>query len=90
MGTMAALWLTGQSDHLPKIAEVAGSKTNALSRSFLRAAAKGEFIEPWHALARAWLDEDSRAMTKAVEWIARFGASSGLDALAGFAQTLLI
>ena len=89
LGAMAALWLSGQPDNLPGIAEVAGARTNALSGSFLNAAARGEFMESWHRLVRAWRHEDNQAIIEAIEWIARFGASSGLDALAGFTKTLL-
>ena len=89
LGTMAALWLTGHADPVPQIAETAIPKTNALSAAFLKAAAKGEFMEPWHTLAQAWVMEDRQAITEAIEWIADFGASSGVDALAGFARTLL-
>ncbi len=89
LGTMAALWLTERPDALVTIAKVAGPKTTALSRAFLNAAADGEFIEPWHALVLAWDAKDRLAMSRAIERIARFGASSGRDALAGFANTLL-
>lgn len=89
IGVMAALWLTGQKEFLAPIAAAAIPKTTALSAAFLRAAARGEFTEPWHALAWAWLKEDSRAMAGAIETIAKFGASSGVDALAGFANALL-
>lgn len=90
MGSMVALWLTKQPGPLTTIAEVAGSKTNTLSRAFLRAAAQGEFIEPWHALIHIWQQENQESIINAIKWIARFGASSGLDALAGFANTLLV
>ena len=89
IGGMAALWLAGRPALLPLIARTARPKTNALSGAFLQAAARGEFMEPWHALARAWQMEDQVALTAAVQWIADFGASSGQDALAGFATVLL-
>ncbi len=88
LGVMVALWLTGQIELLPEIAEVASPKTTALSRAFLRAAARGEFIEPWHELAQAWLDQDRPAVARAVAEIAQVGASSGAAALAGFARTM--
>ncbi|MEW5961894.1 MAG: DUF2877 domain-containing protein [Chloroflexota bacterium] len=89
LGVMAALWLTGRPEPLATIAKVAGPHTNALSRAFLEAAAHGEFIEPWHALALAWGRQERGAVAQAVDRIAHFGASSGRDALAGFANTLL-
>lgn len=88
VGTMAALWLTKQVDIPPKIAEIAACKTTILSVAFLRAAAKGEFIQPWHDLVQALSAEDIIATIEATRRIAQFGASSGLDALAGFATTL--
>jgi hypothetical protein len=60
-----------------------------LSAAFLQAAARREFMEPWHALVKAWQAEDEQALTAAVARIAAFGASSGADALAGFANVLL-
>lgn len=89
IGAMAALWLAGRPASLPLIVRTARPKTTALSGAFLQAAAGGEFMEPWHALARAWQLEDESALAGAVQWIADFGASSGQDALAGFAMVLL-
>lgn len=89
IGAMAALWLADRPALLPLIARTARPKTTALSGAFLQAAARGEFMEPWHALARAWQVEDEGALAAAVQWIADFGASSGQDALAGFATVLL-
>jgi hypothetical protein len=88
-GAMAGLWLLNRPESLPLMAETAGPKTNALSAAFLEAAAKGEFMEPWHALAQAWQAVDREAMAAAIKWIAEFGASSGEDALAGFSTVLL-
>ena len=66
-----------------------GSIVFTLSSAFLRAAANGEFMEPWHVLAQALFDENSEEINAAITGIARFGASSGLDALAGFAAGIL-
>jgi hypothetical protein len=60
-----------------------------LSGAFLRAAAQGEFMEAWHPLTQALLSGESEVFRQAVKRVAQFGASSGLDALAGFATTLL-
>ncbi len=89
LGVMAALWLTGQTELLSEIAEAATTRTTALSVAFLRAAARGEFMEAWHSLAQAWVEQDHQAIGQTVDRIARFGASSGPDALAGLAQTLV-
>lgn len=88
LGVMAALWLTGQPALSTRMVKIARPRTHALSRAFLEAAARGQFIEPWHALARAWFAGNRQAIAAAVGQIARFGATSGVDALAGFAQTV--
>jgi hypothetical protein len=88
IGVMAALWLTGQRALLPKLANIAAPRTTALSAAFLRAAAQGEFIEPWHALAQALCTGEVESFRRAVEGVAQFGASSGRDALAGFMKTI--
>ncbi|MBE7556438.1 MAG: DUF2877 domain-containing protein [Anaerolineales bacterium] len=88
VGVIAALWLTGQRALLPKLADVAAPRTTALSAAFLRAAAQGEFIEPWHVLAQALCTGEVESFRRAVEEVAQFGASSGRDALAGFAATI--
>lgn len=89
LGVMAALWLAGQHALLPELAKVAAPRTTTLSAAFLRAAAQGEFIEPWHILAQALGAGKAEAVSQAIECVAQFGASSGRDALAGFATTLL-
>ncbi len=89
IGVIMALWLTGRQGVATQIAQTAIPRTNALSAAFLQAAARGEFIEPWHTLVKAWQAEDEQAFTAAVAWIAAYGASSGADALAGFANALL-
>ncbi|MBI1877356.1 MAG: DUF2877 domain-containing protein [Chloroflexi bacterium] len=89
VGVMAALWLTGQKALLPRMAHMAARQTTTLSAAFLKAAARGEFMEPWHALAQALSAGETGAFSQAIEQVAQFGASSGRDALAGFATTLL-
>jgi len=89
VGVMAALWLTGRKEMLSEMARIAVVKTTALSAAFLRAAAQGEFMEPWHALVQTLFAGEIEAFSQAIKWVAQFGASSGLDALAGFATTLL-
>jgi hypothetical protein len=89
VGVMAALWLTGQKEILPVMGQVAAPLTTTLSAAFLKAAARGEFIEPWHALAQALSAGEAEAFSQVIERVAQFGASSGRDTLAGFATTLL-
>ena len=87
LGCMAALWLCGRRHFLPQIDEAIRGRTTILSEAFLRAAARGLFTEPWHRLAHALLIEDLRSVAQSLDELAKIGASSGLDALAGFAAT---
>jgi hypothetical protein len=89
VGVMAALWLTGRTEIPPHIADIAALRTTALSAAFLRAAGRGEFIESWQRLAQVLETQDTEAITQVVNEIAGFGASSGVDALAGFATTIM-
>ncbi len=88
IGVMAALWLSGYKNWPPKIAAKAAPLTTTLSAAFLQAAGRGEFIEPWHELAQALFVGRAEAFGQALRRVAQFGASSGLDALAGFTMTL--
>jgi hypothetical protein len=88
LGMMAALWLLGERETLPAIAHAA-ARTTTLSAAFLTAAAQGQFIEAWHGLAHALHRQDDAGGQAALRRIAAFGGSSGRDALAGFAVTLL-
>lgn len=89
VGVMAALWLTGQAELLADLITAAAARTTRLSAAYLRAAARGEFAEPWHHLALALLAADIAATVEAMARIAGYGASSGRDSLAGFAGTML-
>jgi hypothetical protein len=89
IGVMAALWLTGYKNWSSHIAAVAVRKTTTLSAAFLRAASRGEFIESWHELAQALFAGNPEIFNQALRRVAQFGASSGMDALAGFARTIL-
>lgn len=88
VGAMAALWLLRRTHVPPKIARLAIPRTTTLSAAFLAAAALGHYTEPWHDLVRALLDEDDEDVKNAIDCIARIGASSGTDALAGFAAVM--
>jgi hypothetical protein len=89
IGVMAVLWLSGYKNWPPRIAAEAAPRTTTLSAAFLQAAGRGEFIEPWHELAQALVIRTPEAFNQALRRVAQFGASSGVDALAGFAMTLL-
>ncbi len=70
-------------DVYPKLVyEAAVSRTHRLSRAFLRAAAEGQADERWHRFLRALGGEGD--VEAAVRLILSFGASSGLEMLAGF------
>ena len=64
-------------------------RTTTLSATFLQAASQGSLTEPWHQLASALSAADPAAIQTALHQIAGQGATSGQDALAGFAQTLV-
>jgi len=89
VGVMALLWLAGRAEESKRIAAAAAPKTTALSAAFLTAAGAGQFVEPWHGLAQALVAANTPAITQATGQITEFGATSGRDALAGFATTLL-
>ncbi len=84
VGVMAAIWLLGDEAHALAIAQTAAPRTSALSAAFLRAAGRGEFIAPWHALLEALAVSDLVQVEKAAMQVESFGASSGADALDGF------
>lgn len=88
IGVMAALWLNGYKNWPPQIAAKSAPLTTTLSAAFLQAAGRGEFIEPWHELAQALFVGRAETFGQALRRVAQVGASSGLDALAGFAVTL--
>jgi hypothetical protein len=84
VGALAAIWLLGDEDDAPAIGETAAPRTSALSAAFLRAASRGEFIAPWHALVEALATGDLAQVEEAAMRVESFGASSGADALDGF------
>jgi hypothetical protein len=88
VGAMAALWLRRRTHLPPEIARLAIPRTTTLSAAFLAAAALGRYVEPWHDLVRALLKNDDESVKNAIDSIARIGASSGADALAGFAAVM--
>jgi hypothetical protein len=89
LGVMAALWLVGKGELTQEIARAASPRTTLLSGAFLRAAGSGSFAEGWRRLVEALLQGKEQATAEACEKLSRWGATSGRDALAGFALTLL-
>lgn len=90
VGVMAALFLTQKVALAQAIARAAIPQTTLLSGAFLKAAAEGYFCEKWHHLAGALLQKDRAGVVKTCEAIRSWGATSGRDALAGFATILLL
>jgi hypothetical protein len=79
MGVLYGLWVWyPKHDWMQAIVETAVSRTTTLSAAFLRAAAAGEAVEPWHHLV------NGRAY--AIQNILSIGHTSGADALTGFAR----
>lgn len=89
VGVFAALWLTRPSRSRLALARAVTDKTTVLSAAYLRAASRGQFTERWHALIQALKTNDTENIKTALRRLTQWGASSGRDALAGFAATLL-
>lgn len=89
LGVMAALWLLDDREPLAAMAAACAPCTTQLSRAFLAAAAQGQFMETWHHLAGALARQDESGCREAMLRIAACGATSGRDALAGFAMLLM-
>ncbi len=89
-GVMLALWLRYRRP-VPALAwiyEAAAHRTTRLSRAFLRAARDGHADARWHALLAALSGASRTALEAAAHAVLDFGATSGLDMLAGFVLTL--
>ena len=86
LGAVHALWISCERDRARSLAtavvEAAGSRTNAVSLAWLRAAARGEAANEWHALFEAVLA--GRPIDQLARQLIRRGHTSGADALAGF------
>jgi len=86
LGAIHALWAAGEMDRAPDlgraVVEAAGTRTNAVSLAWLRAAARGEAGNEWHALFEAILA--GRPIDELARGVIRRGHTSGADALAGF------
>ncbi len=77
VGVLFALWVwRPASEWAELIRDATVPRTTTLSAAFIRAAAAGEAVEPWHRLANGEPD--------AVAGILAIGHTSGADAWAGF------
>jgi len=89
LGAVHALWITCPRDRVRELATgvvaAAGPRTNAVSLAWLRAAARGEAANEWHALFEAVLA--GRPIDQVARVLIRHGHTSGADALAGFVAT---
>ncbi len=86
-GVMLGLWLERGADAAAACAQIyaaAAPRTTRLSCAFLRAARDGLADERWHVLLRALTLDDVAGLEHAARAVLAFGASSGLDMLAGF------
>jgi hypothetical protein len=75
------------------IHRAAGGRTTRVSAAYLKAAARGEAGEAWHALREALATPaaaagDPAALGSAARGVMAFGETSGADMLAGFALGL--
>jgi phosphohistidine swiveling domain-containing protein len=88
VGVLLAAWggLYGEGREVlgSLIVGAAAPLTTTLSVEYLRAAARGECIQDWHALFGALLTSDAPAIHEAVQALTSIGHTSGADALAGF------
>ncbi|MBI3160823.1 MAG: DUF2877 domain-containing protein [Chloroflexi bacterium] len=87
LGFMHAFWAhnpAAAAAACQPLADAAAPLTGALSRVWLRSAARGEAGEPWHRFLKALADGDQPGLLAAAEAILPTGHTSGADALAGF------
>jgi hypothetical protein len=86
MGVLLALWLELDEalDYILAIIDGAKGRTNLLSMALLRAAARGEASLAWHALIKAFIDDDPARILTAAKSVLDAGHTSGADALFGF------
>lgn len=88
VGALLAVWVGRfgpQAEALcGPIAEIAAARTTLLSAAYLRAAARGECMQPWHALFHALCASSTGHLPLATRDLLSIGHTSGADALAGF------
>ncbi|OQA14829.1 MAG: hypothetical protein BWY63_03070 [Chloroflexi bacterium ADurb.Bin360] len=86
-GLMLSFWAQKGEAARPlceRIAAVALLRTTRLSGAFLQAAANGLADARWHALLHALTGAPGVMLKQATREVLAFGATSGLDSLAGF------
>jgi hypothetical protein len=91
LGALYAAWII----HAPheaallarEIADRSAPLTTSLSAAWLRCAGKGEAGVRWHELLEALCSSDSSGIQSTMKEIMSMGATSGLEALAGFIST---
>jgi hypothetical protein len=76
-----------EADWIRWICHAAAPRTTSLSRAFLRAAADRMADERWHTLLGALKSADPQSVEQAFHAVVAYGATSGLDMLAGFLWT---
>ena len=88
VGVLLAVWagrFGPQAETLCEpLAEIAAARTTLLSAAYLRAAARGECMQPWHALFHALCASSTDHLPRATRDLLSIGHTSGADALAGF------
>jgi hypothetical protein len=92
LGVLLAVWLLAlpqpTDDLLISLRQLTQDRTHPLSAAYLRAAADGETIYPWHMFFQGVLTEDFNTLCSAVNTILSHGETSGSDALTGFVSML--
>ncbi|MBN1922710.1 MAG: DUF2877 domain-containing protein [Anaerolineae bacterium] len=86
-GLMLSLWAQYGERARPWCTQMAAAalpRTTRLSRAFLQAAANGLADARWHTLLHALTGAPGVTLEQAVREVLAFGATSGLDMLAGF------
>lgn len=90
VGAILALWLIGGHENLIQlIYENSMPYTTRLSQEFLYCAFMGATDEAWYQFMEALCEKDLLTLSIAFERVVNWGASSGLDRLAGFISIML-
>jgi len=84
LAVWAGLYGKDRAEQVAKLIETACPLTTLLSAAYLRSAAQGECIAPWHTLFAALLLSDAEVTRMAAKSLMSIGHSSGCDGLAGF------
>ncbi|MCA9954186.1 MAG: DUF2877 domain-containing protein [Anaerolineales bacterium] len=89
VGFLFGLWATHPKEKVVKLAEIvvetAVPRTTQLSAAWLKAAGRGEAVEPWHQLLKALSNHSD--WRPPLQTIMQTGATSGAAALLGFITT---